>query len=136
MTKNKRDRRLGQGLAALLGGIDAPEDSGQEPSASSSAAGSDFLGTAPLAAPVEENTKSVPFHSDSASGAVEDAGKNELLEIPIEQIEPNPFQPRREFGEEEIESLAASLDSHQMLQPVLVRPYRDGDQMLLYLPHF
>ena len=45
----------------------------------------------------------------------------ELLQIAVDQIDPNPFQPRRHFNATEIASLADSLRQHGMLQPVLVR---------------
>ncbi len=38
------------------------------------------------------------------------------------KIDDNPFQPRRKFAEAEIASLAESLQEHDMLQPILVRP--------------
>lgn len=40
--------------------------------------------------------------------------------IELEKIEPNPFQPRREFGEEALRDLAGSIREHGVLQPVLV----------------
>jgi ParB family chromosome partitioning protein len=40
--------------------------------------------------------------------------------IEIEKIEPNPFQPRREFAEAALKELADSIREHGMLQPVLV----------------
>ena len=40
--------------------------------------------------------------------------------IEIEKVEANPFQPRREFGEEALRELAASIREHGMLQPVRV----------------
>lgn len=39
----------------------------------------------------------------------------------VDDIEPNPFQPRRDFNPQEIASLAHSILSHQQIQPVLVR---------------
>jgi ParB family transcriptional regulator, chromosome partitioning protein len=45
----------------------------------------------------------------------------ELIHIAVDQIDPNPFQPRRHFNGDEIASLADSLRQHGMLQPVLVR---------------
>ena len=45
----------------------------------------------------------------------------ELIHIAVDQIDANPFQPRRHFNAEEIASLADSLRQHGMLQPVLVR---------------
>ncbi len=45
----------------------------------------------------------------------------ELIQIAVDQIDANPYQPRRQFNPEEIASLADSLRQHGMLQPVLVR---------------
>ncbi len=42
--------------------------------------------------------------------------------VETELIRPNPFQPRSEFDEEEIRTLAESLRREGMLQPVVVRP--------------
>lgn len=41
--------------------------------------------------------------------------------VPIEQLSANPFQPRRSFDEEELKSLAESIEAHGVLQPILVR---------------
>lgn len=46
----------------------------------------------------------------------------QLRDLPIGQIEPNPFQPRQVFDEEQLVSLAASIRAVGVLQPVLVRP--------------
>jgi ParB family chromosome partitioning protein len=46
---------------------------------------------------------------------------SELMHLAVDQIDPNPFQPRRYFSALEITSLADSLRQHGMLQPVLVR---------------
>lgn len=60
-------------------------------------------------------------------GSLEDA---DLTRIPLELIDPNPFQPRKHFDPEEIRSLADSLRQHGMLQPVLVRPV-DGRYQII-----
>lgn len=41
----------------------------------------------------------------------------------IDQIQPNPYQPRRAFDPQEMEDLANSLREHGVLQPILVRPF-------------
>lgn len=43
--------------------------------------------------------------------------------LPIEQIVPNPDQPRRSFNEEALSELAASIREKGVLQPLIVRPY-------------
>ena len=45
-----------------------------------------------------------------------------LRELPVTAIDPNPYQPRREFGEAELKELADSIETSGLLQPVLVRP--------------
>lgn len=45
----------------------------------------------------------------------------ELIQVPVDQVDPNPFQPRRHFDPDEIASLADSLRQHGMLQPIIVR---------------
>jgi ParB family chromosome partitioning protein len=49
------------------------------------------------------------------------ASSGGLLQLPVGEIEENPFQPRRDFSDVEIASLAESLKEHDMLQPILVR---------------
>ena len=47
--------------------------------------------------------------------------EGEVARLPLDSVRPNPFQPRREFKEEEIRELAASISANGLLQPVLVR---------------
>ena len=46
----------------------------------------------------------------------------EVRRIPIDAIAPNPHQPRREFSQDALEDLSASIKTRGVLQPVLVRP--------------
>jgi ParB family chromosome partitioning protein len=56
---------------------------------------------------------------------------DELRELPLELISPNPHQPRRKFEEESLQALAASLGERGILQPVLVRPRPGGTYELI-----
>jgi ParB family transcriptional regulator, chromosome partitioning protein len=49
------------------------------------------------------------------------AARPGVMEVPISQIEPNPFQPRSHFDEETLAGLTASIRELGVLQPVLVR---------------
>lgn len=49
-------------------------------------------------------------------------------EIGIDQIIRNPTQPRRRFDEAELQTLADSIATHGILQPLLLRPLEDGTQ--------
>ena len=52
-------------------------------------------------------------------------------ELPIDSIVPNPFQPREEFDEGGIASLADSIEQVWVLQPILVRPAAEGGYQLI-----
>jgi ParB family chromosome partitioning protein len=53
-----------------------------------------------------------------------------LLQLSVDEIQENPFQPRRDFTEAEIASLAESLKTHDMLQPLLVRRVEGRFQLI------
>ena len=53
--------------------------------------------------------------------------KNEtVVEIPVAQISPNPFQPRKHFDERALNELAASIKTHGLIQPIVVVEDVDG----------
>ena len=62
--------------------------------------------------------------SVSAQGA--ETFEEELRQLPVDVIGPNPQQPRRNFDEESLRTLADSLAQSGVLQPVLVRPKAGG----------
>jgi ParB family transcriptional regulator, chromosome partitioning protein len=55
-----------------------------------------------------------------------DVEQNELQRIPVSEIRPNPYQPRKEFRADELADLEASLRTSGLLQPITVRPAPDG----------
>jgi ParB family chromosome partitioning protein len=55
----------------------------------------------------------------------------ELRELPLELIVPNPKQPRRDFDDDALQALAGSLGEQGVLQPVLVRPRAGGTYELV-----
>ena len=46
--------------------------------------------------------------------------------LPVEQISPNPFQPRKHFDEAALKELSQSIKEHGLLQPIVVIPKGDG----------
>jgi ParB family transcriptional regulator, chromosome partitioning protein len=54
------------------------------------------------------------------------AAQTELIELAVEQIHPNPRQPRRRFDHEATAGLADSIRAQGVVQPVLVRPRAAG----------
>jgi ParB family transcriptional regulator, chromosome partitioning protein len=64
----------------------------------------------------------------SAPAPVPGAG---LALVPIEQISPNPFQPRKTFNEGSIEELARSVREHGIVQPLVVTRIGDNKYRLI-----
>lgn len=65
-----------------------------------------------------------PFNrlfNKSADTEKEDLSKDNVLELTLDQIIPNEFQPRTEFDEEKIVELARTLQTHGIIQPIVVR---------------
>jgi len=48
--------------------------------------------------------------------------REQVQQIQLDQIRPNPFQPRRTFDEASLEELSDSIRRQGVLQPVVVRP--------------
>jgi ParB family chromosome partitioning protein len=104
-----KERRLGRGLEALLGrSYPEPQRADQ----------------LTLHAP-RDGAEADAAGSANASSA-SDGGP---LALDVHLIEGNPFQPRREFDEQEIAALTDSLREHGLIQPILVR--RAGDRYQL-----
>lgn len=53
-----------------------------------------------------------------------------IVSLPIESLEPNPFQPRRNYDPDALASLAGSIAEHGVLQPLVVRPAIGGYQLI------
>ena len=73
---------------------------------------------------VSENRDIFPDpHDMKTKPGSKPAGKPHLqvVLLPVEHIEPNPFQPRQSFDEAEMEELVASVRAHGILQPITVR---------------
>jgi ParB family chromosome partitioning protein len=62
-------------------------------------------------------------------GAGQEVG-NEVLELSISAIQPNPNQPRTDMDEDGIAELADSVRKVGVLQPIIVRPHGDGYQII------
>ena len=49
-----------------------------------------------------------------------------VIQLPLQKVEPNPLQPRKEFDPESLQALADSLTEHGMIQPLTVRAAENG----------
>ena len=50
--------------------------------------------------------------------------------LSVIDIRPNPDQPRRHFADEKLDELAASIAKHGIIQPIIVRPFQGGYQIV------
>ena len=91
---SKQQRGLGKGLGALLG---------QEADLSS------------IRQPVGYVNKNI------VSSTSQKQDTSDILRIPTDMIEPNPFQPRMSFDQESLEELADSVRTLGLIQPITVR---------------
>jgi ParB family chromosome partitioning protein len=58
------------------------------------------------------------------------AGLPDFQEVLVGNIEPNPYQPRREFDESQLVDLAESIQSEGLIQPIVVRQINGGYQLI------
>src|SRR5690349_18802513 len=56
---------------------------------------------------------------------------DELLEVDIDLIEPNPDQPRYNFNEDKLNDLAQSIKSNGLVQPILLRRVSNGHYQIV-----
>src|SRR5688572_12709252 len=54
----------------------------------------------------------------------------EPLKLSVYEIDNNPYQPRRDFDEAEIAQLAESIETHGLLQPIVVRRLGERYQLI------
>jgi len=97
----KKRNALGRGLGALLEDTDAVK---KEEAAAKEAAG-------------EENALRAPKKITPPKSVT----PTNFFEVPIEQIETNPFQPRTHFDEDALAELAESIRVQGIIQPITVR---------------
>ena len=71
---------------------------------------------------------------EQAAKAISDAVDEQLSAgvqtIKIEEIVPNPYQPRKLFNDEALKELAASIQEHGVIQPLLVRRIDDRVELI------
>jgi len=99
----KDQNRLGKGLGALLG------EGGS----------------------VDSIRKPVGYVNKEIAGSKPRQDTSDVLRIPVEQVEANPFQPRMSFDQEALEELASSIRTLGLIQPITVRKIADGKYQII-----
>ena len=52
---------------------------------------------------------------------MESADESDIKEIPLSEIRPNPYQPRKTFDQESLDELASSIKNYGVFQPIIVK---------------
>ena len=65
--------------------------------------------------------------TEDQSTVTQEAPRRADMMVPIEKIFPNPDQPRRDFTQDQLEELAASIKEKGVIQPLIVREQLDGN---------
>lgn len=100
---SKQQRGLGKGLGALLGGD----------------------------ADLNQIRKPVGYVNKEVVRNDQPQDTSDILRIPVDLIEPNPFQPRMSFDQETLEELADSIRTLGLIQPITVRRMTDGRYQII-----
>lgn len=100
---SKQQRGLGKGLGALLGGD----------------------------ADLNQIRKPVGYVNKEVVRNDQPQDTSDILRIPVDLIEPNPFQPRMSFDQETLEELADSIRTLGLIQPITVRRMADGRYQII-----
>lgn len=61
---------------------------------------------------------------------METATENDIKEIPVSEIRPNPYQPRKTFNEEALNELAESIKNYGVFQPIIVKKSIKGYDLI------
>ncbi|QHW32199.1 ParB/RepB/Spo0J family partition protein [Paenibacillus rhizovicinus] len=56
--------------------------------------------------------------------------EDKVVEVPLAQLRPNPYQPRKTFDDDAIKELAESIKQHGVIQPIIVRTVLKGYEII------
>ena len=93
---------LGKGLSALLPSQDEQEDEREKSSG-------------------DDVSRSQLYRFEDGNRLV-----GRVAEVEVENIRPNPYQPRQEFNDDALDELAASIEQLGIIQPITVRALGEG----------
>jgi ParB family chromosome partitioning protein len=88
------------------------------------------LGALMPSAPSERAPMPAPAAATTAAAAASERNRS-YFQAQIEDVYPSPEQPRRHFGESELDELAASIRVHGVIMPLVVRPRPGGGYLLI-----
>ena len=61
---------------------------------------------------------------------IESTPKEEIIDVKLSELRPNPYQPRKVFDESKLEELAASIKEHGVFQPIIIKKSIKGYEII------
>lgn len=61
---------------------------------------------------------------------MESAKESDIMQIPVSDIRPNPYQPRKSFDQEALDELATSIKNYGVFQPIIVKKSIKGYDLI------
>ena len=61
---------------------------------------------------------------------MESAKESDIMELPVSEIRPNPYQPRKSFDQEALDELATSIKNYGVFQPIIVKKSIKGYDLI------
>lgn len=91
-----------------------------------------------LADILRDHSVEQPTNQQSETTAAENAAapaksvdnSQKIIEIDVNLVDPNPFQPRKSFNDDELVELAETIEKHGLIQPIAVRKVGDRYQII------
>lgn len=102
-TQKQKIKHLGRGLQSLL---------------------------SPITTNVNNRTLPVPISEITPNSSTHKHLRHSILEIDVEAVQPNPYQPRTTWDKQQLEALADSIKSNGLIQPIIVRSTESGYQLV------
>ena len=84
--------------------------------------------SAPAAAEIQQSNPQSGENNAEKTETVDNSQR--VVEISVDLIDPNPFQPRKVFSDDELVELAESIEQHGLIQPIAVRKVGDRYQLI------
>ena len=60
----------------------------------------------------------------------ESTPKDEIIEVSLDELRPNPYQPRKVFDQEALEELSSSIREHGVFQPIIIKKSIKGYEII------
>lgn len=127
MAAAKKGRGLGKGLDALFGDV---EVSLQRPAAGDQPQVHEDINNITAAKDRKDGASSGSHKADKKSDENSFSEAGGITYIDINDIKPNTNQPRKTFDEEKLEELAASIEAHGLIQPLVLRKAEKGYEIV------